>query len=112
MSGPVDVMRHKLVSQRAVSRKALRQALNPDEYRRHVEHFMGAEIGVQIVERYRPKYVDELSDDRYEMLESQLFVFSPEEMAAFVADVRERAIHEILTVADGLTTDEEKPDEQ
>ena len=106
-----DVMRHRLVSVRKVDHAELAEADNADQYMAWVGRGMAAGTGLAIFDRYPPDVT--VSDDAKETtITHDVYVFSPEELADVIANVREQAMQEFLAVADGLAEEQENHDEQ
>lgn len=103
----IDVMQHKLVSERKVWR-GYSESTKVDLLRVAAAQ-MGAEAGRLIAERWPP--ATSTSDD-HELLTMTVYVFSPQELAQLLSDVRDKAIEETLAVAESLIPEQEKPDEQ
>lgn len=103
-----DVMRHRLVS---VSKVDSPDRVTTDEgkYLEWVGRGMAARVGAAIFDRYPPDVTD---DTKTITITHDVYVFSPEELAALVANVREQAMQEFLAVADGLTEEQENDHEQ
>lgn len=107
----IDVMQHKLVSSRAVD-FADQVEGSHDAYMAYVGRGMAAGMGLAIFDRYPPD-VTENADTQQTIITHEVYVFDPKELAAFVAQVREQTIDEVLAVADSLdTTEQENHDEQ
>ncbi len=106
-----DVMRHRLVSVRKVDHAELAQADNADQYMAWVGRGMAAGTGLAIFDRYPPD-VTENTDTQQTTITHDVYVFSPEELADLIANVREQAMNEFLAVADGLTEEQENTHEQ
>lgn len=101
-----DVMRHKLVSEQKLSVSER----DGDAYARACGE-QSWTIGDLITMRYVPQVHPNLDGSAVRRVE--LYVFDPKELAAFVAQVREQTIDEVLAVADSLdTTEQENHDEQ
>lgn len=105
-----DVMKHKLTGVQLVDGNRLAAIIDREDHRKWLHRNMGADAGRLIAERWPPTV--ETDDEGNERHTLTVYAFSPEELAALVANVREQAMQEFLAVADGLTEEQENDNEQ
>ncbi len=105
----IDVLKHKLTGVQLVDGDRLAAITDRDTHRKWLHRNMGADAGRLIAERWPPTV--ETADDGTERHTLTVYAFSPAELAAFVAQIREQAMDEFLAVAND-TTEQENTHEQ